>query len=110
MFLSKHRIACGEMIPRGYSVAYWDHPRGGAVVFPFGVHYLVMLCRRVWQWSFWYRPSWIERLQDDLRIARDNAERWRVLWQSAEREASELRAVVAPLLNAAAACAYGWDG
>ncbi|MFA7677088.1 MAG: hypothetical protein WCY34_02840 [Candidatus Omnitrophota bacterium] len=91
MFLSKRMIACGERIPRGYRVAYWDYPRAGVVVYPFGVHYLVMLCHRVWQCSYWYRPSWVEKLQDDLRVARDDVERFKILWQSAECEADRLR-------------------
>lgn len=56
------RLMAGEQVPRWYRVAYWDVPYQETVCCPVGLHLLVRLCRRLWEWSYAYRPSWMESL------------------------------------------------
>lgn len=50
-----------EMIPTGYRIAWMDFYRHQGVCFPLGIHWLAMLIRRVWIWTYrWPRPDWLE--------------------------------------------------
>lgn len=47
--------------PRGYRLAYVDFIRGQDVYYPIGIHWVVMLAMKLWEWSFLPGPSEIER-------------------------------------------------
>lgn len=97
MYLSRKRISQGECLPRGYRIAYWDFCSDRAYAYPFGIHLLVMLARRVWQCSFWYRPSWVEQLRGRVESLENELKITRELWRDAEKELHELRAIIASL-------------
>lgn len=50
----------GEIIPKTYRVAYYDFTGDFAICYPAGIHLLVRLARRIWEWSFKYNPSKLE--------------------------------------------------
>lgn len=50
----------GEVIPSTHRVAYYDFLRDFAICYPVGIHLLVRLARRIWEWSFKYSPSKME--------------------------------------------------
>jgi len=79
----------GETCPRGYRVAYIDFCRQEDICCPFGLHWIVRFFRRLWELSFWYRPSALERLAIDSYCEGKSvvAEAWRKC--DARREAEE---------------------
>lgn len=63
----KELIAAGERLPRGYRIAYLDFMRGRAAAYPIGIHLIVRLARRLWEATFRYSPSRLEKLMIKLR-------------------------------------------
>lgn len=59
--MKRHRHE-GEMMPRGYRIAYMDHMRRRDVCYPIGIHLIARLIRRIHEWSYRYRPSAMERM------------------------------------------------
>jgi hypothetical protein len=57
-----HHVDRGQLVPVTHRVAYLDVYRGSAVALPVGLHWPVRWARRLWEWSFRYRPSALERL------------------------------------------------
>jgi hypothetical protein len=97
MMLTRKQVQDGEIIPRGYRVAYWDLYARRAYAYPLGIHWVVMAGRRVWQCSFWYRPSWVERLSGRVESLENELKITRELWRDAEKELHELRTVISNL-------------
>jgi len=74
--MTKH----GEMIPRGYRVVYYDVMRQVAWCYPIGLHYVAILIRRVWIWTYvWPNQDWLEK--HDLEIERVVTERIHPLYR-----------------------------
>lgn len=62
------RRRCGDqMSPPGFRVAYFDLCRNEIICCPVGLHLVVMLFRRLWELSFWCKPSRMERLMERVR-------------------------------------------
>jgi hypothetical protein len=78
----------GERMPPGYRTAYIDFCRQEDVCCPIGLHWIVRFFRRLWELSFYYNPSALERLSMDCFYAgkAEVAEAWRK--RDAEEEAS----------------------
>lgn len=64
---SKYDEYRGVKMPVGYRVAYLRYDTNTFVLCPIGLHLLVRWVRRVWEWSFQYRPSAFERAMDRIR-------------------------------------------
>jgi len=47
----------GEMIPRGYAVAYWRAWDDRSACYPFGLHWLVRYSSRLWRWVRYGTPK-----------------------------------------------------
>jgi hypothetical protein len=61
MGLIKHS-SMFDVFPKGYRPVYYDFIRRRAVCMPFGIHYVAIVLRRIWIWTFvWPRPDWLER-------------------------------------------------
>jgi hypothetical protein len=57
------------MIPRGYRIVYTEPLREIGWCLPFGIHYVAILIRRIWIWTFvWPRPDWLE--EHDVKLIR----------------------------------------
>lgn len=56
--------------PKLYRLSYFDCERSRYVLYPIGIHWIVMVARRVWEWSFYSKPSKLEKL---VRQAEDKA-------------------------------------
>lgn len=61
MILTKRGITSGEKLPKGYRIAYWDMPRVCIVAYPIGIHWIVMAAHRVWEWTFCYSSTKLEK-------------------------------------------------
>ena len=60
MFVRTIRV--GEMIPWSHRCAWYDHARFQCVCFPFGIHFIAKIARRLWILSFRHRPdAWEEQ-------------------------------------------------
>lgn len=66
MRLSEQQLKDGERMPRWYRMAYFSWSDRCYIVAPIGIHLLVRIKRRLWEWSFIYRPS---RLEVQMRAA-----------------------------------------
>lgn len=63
MRLRLHRtVSSGMPIPRGFRVAYYDIMNHVGHCYPIGLHLVVMFIRRLWQISYWWSPSRLDRL------------------------------------------------
>ena len=47
----------GTPLDRWYRVAYLSQSRAVSVCYPIGIHWVIRVGRRVWEWSLHYRPS-----------------------------------------------------
>lgn len=54
------RISEGDLIPSWYRVAYSDCTSMRFVCAPIGLHWIIRLGRRIWEWSLRYQPSRLE--------------------------------------------------
>lgn len=63
----RREVLQGSRIPPWHRIAYRDFFRDCAVAYPIGLHIVVKLCRRVWEWSYRYRPSRLEQMLADIR-------------------------------------------
>jgi len=69
------RIRLGEEIPRTHRLAWYDHGRRRAVCFPLGLHWLMIIARRLWLLTYTHsRPDRLERLAAPIARQRDEAE------------------------------------
>src|ERR1017187_9812205 len=55
--ITKSARLCGQPVPWGYRVAWYDSTGQAEVCYPIGIHLLYRLARRFWEWSFSYRQS-----------------------------------------------------
>lgn len=63
----------GECIPRFYRIAYLDLCSFCYTCYPIGIHLIARIVRRIWEWSFCYRSSRIERIVERA-IAKERSE------------------------------------
>jgi hypothetical protein len=61
----------GEIIPTGYRIAWWDWSRNVSHAYPIGLHLVVALGRRLWEWS--YRIVQPTALEQRIRRERHEA-------------------------------------
>lgn len=54
-------LSYGMIIPLFYRVAYRDERTNVSYCYPIGIHLLVKYPRRLWFWSFRWRPSGMEK-------------------------------------------------
>lgn len=52
----------GERPPRGYRLAYENLWKRERVCYPIGIHLIAMAIHRIWELTFWWSPSRLERL------------------------------------------------
>lgn len=53
-------VQLGEQTPAYYRIAWYDWFEYRGVAYPIGIHLMMKLLRRLWEWSHQYRPSKIE--------------------------------------------------
>lgn len=64
----RREVLHGARIPPWHRIAYRDFVLDCAIAYPIGLHLVVKLCRRVWEWSYRYTPSRQDRLHSKSRI------------------------------------------
>ena len=64
----RREVLPGARIPPWHRIAYRDFGLDCAIAYPIGLHVVVKLCRRVWEWSYRYWPSRLEQLHSKARI------------------------------------------
>jgi hypothetical protein len=67
MKLFRYHTDPSVQIPRGWRVAYFDYFSNAVILYPVGVHLVVMLARRLWELSYRCKASRLERLMEAVR-------------------------------------------
>ena len=57
----RREVLHGAPIPPWHRIAYRDCAQLCAVAYPIGLHLVMRFFRRVWEWSYRYKPSRLER-------------------------------------------------
>jgi hypothetical protein len=70
---SDEQLAVGYALPPWCRVAYRDESRNSSVAYLIGLHFIMRLLRRVWEWSWEYRTSAFETRVEKLKQQAFNA-------------------------------------
>ncbi len=81
------RSSICETIPPWFRFAYMDIFVDEMVIAPIGIHLLVRLYRRIWEWSYRYKPSKFES-RYLLRLIQAKQDAYRQGYEHGKRDAS----------------------
>lgn len=93
MTIGRMDLEDGWKAPYGYGMAYYDIERGTAVLYPLGIHWVVMALRGLmfWYWrAVWWRPKSQRKFESRLRrIARKRSSWGYGRWMKELKEAEK---------------------
>lgn len=58
----KRYVEEGEVLPKGYGIAYYEGMNQRYVAYPVPINHLVRVARDLWYWLVKYRPSKIDKI------------------------------------------------
>jgi len=81
MVIKYHWRHDGNKIHPWYRISYLDYSLNRAVIAPIGIHLIVRLVHRIWEWSWMYKYS-----KHEIMIDSASREMYNKGWKSGYRE------------------------